>query len=1036
VIGLTDVVQIAAGRRFSLARRSDGTVWTWGDWTSQGTARNATPAQVVLPLAAVSIAAGDEHSLAILSDRTLWGWGQGWGELPVQGQVQACGDGCSEFPFENVMQVDGGGAHTVGQLTVPTVGGGITSWVGSMARVTGSDELFLLPELEHPVAQISVGGADNLVVTVAGEVWYWQTASPALDEPVRLATSSDAMPVIAPVLSLPSGTYHSEQVLTFTALTPGSTIRYTIDGTEPDETSSIASGVPLPVTRTMTVVAAAFLPGKPRSDLRMREYILRAADPVLDPPPGTYDLPVEVTVRTSTPQAILRYSTTGPATEADPPIDPSGRVTVTPPESLFVTAFREGWAAGSAAGSYRLGAVRPILTPRGGTFSGPVNVTFTTTTSDARIWYSIDGQPEVAISSGSSLRIERSTTVQARASRHDLPEGSPQVTEHYGFVLPEPTLHVQRMAGPDSAFYLQAATAAGGVVRCTFDGSEPHVNSSLCSMRSIPVDQSLTVKAKSFKVGSEPSATVQRHFSVAAGVVRTPSFDLEAGAYPSRRRVRITCATPEAVLRYTTNGDDPTLAGSPVTCGGTVDIERSVILKARAWVGSQASLTRRADYAITGGLTVGHVPWNGQDPERASVVALKADGSVWGWGDGGAGQLGGGILESIVRSPQPALIDSVTALASSVRHTLALRSDGTLMAWGLNGSGQLGIGDVNTGITATPAVVPIADVTAVAAAGNISGALKADGTLWIWGGASPTMPEEERVPFYRPRPVAGRTCQKLFATEGLVACVGTDGQAWSCSADLSCEPWSQGVIDVAQAGSEVLFVLGAGDIDGFVSGGPPPSGPGLLLARAIAPDVVQASDGAMWANVNEFSGRRWRVSEASPGVALARSSLVSADGTLWRWGANGQGQLGDGTTDARVDPQPVPGFAMFSDSWFLQDADQDSLLNIVEFYLGTDPLAHDSNGDGMSDAASAGMGRDPVSVDLDGDGLSNAEERTLGTNMFAADSDGDGVTDAADAYPLDPTRTQAPSPDPGDVTPPTITLTLPSGAHLISSVPE
>jgi len=68
---------------------------------------------------------------------------------------------------------------------------------------------------------------------------------------------------------------------------------------------------------------------------------------------------------------------------------------------------------------------------------------------------------------------------------------------------------------------------------------------------------------------------------------------------------------------------------------------------------------------------------------------------------------------------------------------------------------------------------------------------------------------------------------------------------------------------------------------------------------------------------------------------------------------------------------------------------------------------------------------------MDGDGVSNTVEASHGTDPFRVDTDEDGVNDGIDAFPLDPTRWQAPAPDPNDHTPPIITLTEPTNAVLL-----
>ncbi|MFI3138287.1 MAG: RCC1 domain-containing protein, partial [Methylococcaceae bacterium] len=62
-------------------------------------------------------------------------------------------------------------------------------------------------------------------------------------------------------------------------------------------------------------------------------------------------------------------------------------------------------------------------------------------------------------------------------------------------------------------------------------------------------------------------------------------------------------------------------------------------------------------------------------------------------------------------------------------HALLLKNDGSVWAWGNNGAGQLGLG--NNTSTATPTLVSgLTGVVDVVAHGSFSMATKADGTVW------------------------------------------------------------------------------------------------------------------------------------------------------------------------------------------------------------------------------------------------------------------------------------------------------------------
>ena len=121
------------------------------------------------------------------------------------------------------------------------------------------------------------------------------------------------------------------------------------------------------------------------------------------------------------------------------------------------------------------------------------------------------------------------------------------------------------------------------------------------------------------------------------------------------------------------------------------------------------------------------------------AVALRSDGTVWAWGRRSNGEIGDGVstgLPAIGPTRVPGL-EGIKEIAADGSHTLALRSDGRVMAWGLNHSGELGTGTrdrVRTPVEVKglDRVVAIAAGTGGAGAGS-SGAVRDDGSVWMWG---------------------------------------------------------------------------------------------------------------------------------------------------------------------------------------------------------------------------------------------------------------------------------------------------------------
>jgi hypothetical protein len=160
------------------------------------------------------------------------------------------------------------------------------------------------------------------------------------------------------------------------------------------------------------------------------------------------------------------------------------------------------------------------------------------------------------------------------------------------------------------------------------------------------------------------------------------------------------------------------------------------------------------------------------------------------------------------------------------------------------------------------------------------------------------------------------------------------------------------------------------------------------------------------------------------------SLAVAPDGRVWSFGLATAGRLGTGASSGtEATPVPIPDFSLVTNTWLVGDPDLDQLPTWREYLMGTDPLNADTNGNGLPDGIDEAHSGAPDNPDSDGDGVPNWMEIANGTDPFRADSDGDGVHDGADAFPLDPTRWQAPTPNPSDTTPPVILLKEPVSAR-------
>jgi len=256
----------------------------------------------------------------------------------------------------------------------------------------------------------------------------------------------------------------------------------------------------------------------------------------------------------------------------------------------------------------------------------------------------------------------------------------------------------------------------------------------------------------------------------------------------------------------------------------------------------------------------------------AHFVALKTDGTLWAWGANQHGQLGDGTTTPRSVPVQIGRDADWTNVAAGASHTLALKRDGTLWTWGWNLYGQLGIGtggDPKAFASHTPIPPTYADEhtpvqvgkdldwVVVSAGLDRTAAIKADGTLWVWGMHGIVATGVDRV---QVRPLrVGRDTDWAAVSLGNnhAVAVKTDGTLWA---------W--GVNDFGKLGIGIDPVPGRPNTTG--TGWP-----------------VQVGRDRDWAAV---------------AVGGNHTAALKADGMLWAWGWNLHGQLGGGTNVSRNAP--------------------------------------------------------------------------------------------------------------------------------------
>ena len=169
-MNLSGVTAIAAGSSHALAVRSDGTVRAWGSnqYSQLGTTTTAhcsayqyscstTPVQVQSLTGVSTVAGGGNFSLALKSDASVWGWGEnGYGQL-ANGTTKAFGGvkTPTKANLASVIAIAAGAEHTLALKSDGTVWGAGSNQSGQLGDGTFNDS-------SNPVGVVNVSGVSGI----------------------------------------------------------------------------------------------------------------------------------------------------------------------------------------------------------------------------------------------------------------------------------------------------------------------------------------------------------------------------------------------------------------------------------------------------------------------------------------------------------------------------------------------------------------------------------------------------------------------------------------------------------------------------------------------------------------------------------------------------------------------------------------------------------------------------------------------------------------------------------------------------------
>ena len=296
------------------------------------------------------------------------------------------------------------------------------------------------------------------------------------------------------------------------------------------------------------------------------------ASPFFNPAPGTYTSTQNITLTCATADAIIKYTIDGSTPTITNGIIYTVPIQVTTNLTIKAIAFKTGMTNSTiSSATFNISSSSPqVAVPtfniEPGTYNSAQSIILTSATPNATIKYTTDGSLPSETNGNiysEAILIVATTTVKAIAFKTGMTSSAiSSATFNISSSLMQvaaPTFNIEPGTYNSTQSVILTSATPNATIKYTTDGSLPSETNGNIYSEAILIVATTTVKAIAFKTGMTNSAISSASFNISSSLMQVlaPTFNIEPGTYNSTQSVILTSATPNATIKYTTDGSLP-----------------------------------------------------------------------------------------------------------------------------------------------------------------------------------------------------------------------------------------------------------------------------------------------------------------------------------------------------------------------------------------------------------------------------------------------------------------------------------------------